>query len=397
MSEQIEQKHLNLVRTLVRMMVPVHLHDDAFQEGCVGLIDASRKYRSDQHASFTTYAGIRIRGAILDYLREQDTVSRGDRTMIKAIEHAELAAQNAAQPADDQHLAETVGISLERLQQYRQLAADVSGGPEELTMADKSEERLPSTTGDAFAEVARAETASIVRRAIAQLPERERRAMTLYYLHALTMAEAADVLGVTESRVSQLHTQAVSRLRELLRSAELPVSIAGPDLVDEFANQAVRDQEPDAVQSTCESGVINVRRPIVRHCKRTDCGIEFSWQPPPIGGRVPSYCEQHRYVKHRGSPRPTPQRVVRVGYEERRPGTHAVEVQVPAEEPQQLPQVVLPYLPPVPTANDYAVVLADMEAKRDALNEAIESLRKVAQLVGLPPPVAAPRAMGAAA
>lgn len=393
----IEQQHVNLVRgAIVVARVPEHLRDDAFQEGCLGLIDAAGKYDPSAGATFTTYAGIRIRGAILDYLRNQDLLSRSTRCMIKEIESAEMAAQSSAQPADEQQLADTVGISLERLRKYRQLAADTYGGTDELATNDSGEELVPANVSDPFIETARHETSIIVRRAIAQLPERERRVMTLYYLHGLTMLEAAGVMGVTESRVSQLHTQAVLLLRQMLRSRDLPEPMHGPDLVDEFEYlkphaPAPQEEHTESAEPVIETAEKTMRRPLVRTCQWTGCGIEFTWQPPPVGGRVPKYCETHRYSK----------RHALEGVERRERSQQMQQAQNEQQKPieVQLPTVAAPYVPQPASAHDYASVLADMEAKRDALNEAIAALRHAAQLVGLPHPAAtaALRSMGAAA
>lgn len=372
MEQQIEE-YVPLVSSVVRRIgnVPPHLIDDAIQEGMLGLLDASAKFKPDAGATFLTYASIRVRGAVLDFLRSQDVLSRDARQTLHQIDQAvsELAA-DATQRADDETIAAMAGVSLKKLALVR--AGASLQVPESLTYTDGEHggEERTADSHDVFEEVARNHDRRYVRYCLKVLGGRLREALELYYLHDLTMAEVAVRMGVTESRVSQLHTEAIPKLRKIFEAGRLP--------------------EPLQLQ---EEGS-EMRQPIERMCQRLDCEERFIWQPPPVGGRVPKYCPRHRYSKTSGAP----SRRLAVAVAAAREAQQAD----PDPEPQlqqqalQVPEVVVPYLPKAPTANDYAQVLADMEAKRDALNEAIAALRNVASLVGLPP-VAAPRAMVAAA
>lgn len=189
--------------------------DDLLQAGAVGLLEAAQHYDPSQGASFETYAGIRIRGAMLDELRRTDwtprSVHRSARGMaeaIRTIEHRE------GREAKDAEIAAQMGLDMSA---YVRLLQDASScrvlSVEEVTAAAEATPESrdgPSETHqrEAFAEA--------LAKAIAELPERERLVMSLYYDEELNLREIGSTLGVTESRVCQIHGQAVVRLRARL-------------------------------------------------------------------------------------------------------------------------------------------------------------------------------------
>lgn len=190
--------------------------DDLIQAGMIGLLEAAAHYASDRGASFETYAGIRIRGAMIDALRKQDwaprSVHRKARAAATAIREIEA---RAGREARDTEIAEAMGIGLDEYHRVLQdsLACQLSSideGGDATDVADRAADPLRETEGGAL----RAAVAD----AIAGLPERERLVMSMYYDDELNLKEIGAVLGISESRVCQLHGQALVRLRSRLRT-----------------------------------------------------------------------------------------------------------------------------------------------------------------------------------
>ncbi|SHG08930.1 RNA polymerase, sigma 28 subunit, SigD/FliA/WhiG [Streptoalloteichus hindustanus] len=196
---------------------------DLVQSGIFGLVDAIEKFEPERGLKFETYAMQRIRGAILDDLRAQDWVPRSVRSRARDVERAlERLEARLQRTATDAELATELGIGLGELRElYAQLQLTSVVALDELIAAGRGSASLAETLPDDRAEDP---VASLVdqdsRRqladAIAQLSERDRIVVTLYYFENLTLAEIGRVLGVTESRVCQLHTRAVLRLRTKL-------------------------------------------------------------------------------------------------------------------------------------------------------------------------------------
>ena len=192
---------------------------DLIQAGMIGLIEAVRHYDAAQGASFETYAGIRIRGAMLDEVRKSDwaprSVYRKSREMSRAIAKVENVKGGSAK---DHEIAEALGMTLE---EYHQTLQDVSGH-RVLSFEDVAldEERLADSLIDGTDDPSQAMQSEQTRhelvRAITDLPERERLVLSLYYHEELNLREIGQVLEVTESRVCQIHSQALLRLRARL-------------------------------------------------------------------------------------------------------------------------------------------------------------------------------------
>jgi RNA polymerase sigma factor for flagellar operon FliA len=197
------------------------LVDDLIQAGMIGLLEAARKYDSSKGASFETYAGIRIRGSIIDEVRKGDwtprSVHRNGRRISEAIQIIEARTGN---DANDTAIAQEMGVSVD---EYHKLLKD--------NVESKlfSVEELTTTQDDGYAEqlvgadigpMNRAEKDAFVGSladAIKTLPEREQLVLALYYDEELNLKEIGQILEVSESRVSQIHSQAAHRLRSRLR------------------------------------------------------------------------------------------------------------------------------------------------------------------------------------
>jgi RNA polymerase sigma factor FliA len=202
---------------------------DLVSYGMFGLIDALQKFEPGRGNKFETYAIPRIKGAIIDELRAMDWVPRSIRFKAREIEkaHADLEAMLKRQPSDKE-LAERLGISLRELHEVVSqisfvsvLALDelVSVGSdrgEQVSLIDTlADRRIDPTSG-----VESQETRGLLAAAINELSEREKIVVTLYYFEGLTLAEIGEILGVTESRVCQIHTKAVGGLRGQLTEVD---------------------------------------------------------------------------------------------------------------------------------------------------------------------------------
>lgn len=218
--DDLVERHAPLVARIAhhlkgRLPQTVEL-DDLIQAGMIGLLEAARNFSQERGASFETFAGIRIRGAMLDEVRRNDWVPRSvyrkSRELSRAIREIELHTGREAQPAA---IAARMGVSLP---EYHQLLQDVNCARvvsvEDLGYEDESVLEQIANTDDGGSEaLARLQLRSQMSEAIASLPEREGMVLSLYYDEELNLREIGDVLSVSESRVCQLHGQAVSRLR----------------------------------------------------------------------------------------------------------------------------------------------------------------------------------------
>jgi RNA polymerase sigma factor for flagellar operon FliA len=207
--------------------LPAHVDEgDLVSYGLLGLISAIERYDPDRDVKFETYAIARIKGSILDELRALDWVPRSVRSRARQIERAmaELESKLSRAPSDEE-LAKKVGISVEELEDSltdisrSSIAAldelwTISGsGGDQVALIDTIEDTQGPEPQSAFAQT---ELREMVADAITGLPEREKLVITLYYYEDLTLREIGEVLGVTESRVSQLHTKAILRLKARL-------------------------------------------------------------------------------------------------------------------------------------------------------------------------------------
>jgi RNA polymerase sigma factor FliA len=207
--------------------LPAHVDEgDLVSYGLLGLIAAIERYDPDRDVKFETYAIARIKGSILDELRAMDWVPRSVRSRAREIERAmtELESKLGRAPTDEE-ISAKVGITTEELENSltdisrSSIAAldelwTVSGsGGDQIALIDTIEDTQGPEPQSAFAQT---EMREAVADAISRLPEREKLVITLYYYEDLTLREIGEVLGVTESRVSQLHTKAILRLKARL-------------------------------------------------------------------------------------------------------------------------------------------------------------------------------------
>src|SRR5438876_1160491 len=212
--------------------LPAHVDEgDLVSYGLLGLIGAIERYDPDRDVKFETFAIARIKGAIIDELRSLDWVPRSVRTRARQIERAiaELERTLMRAPTDDE-IADKVGItgdeledSLTEISRTSIAALDElwspSGGGDQVSLIDTSEDQSgpnPEVT------LEQTDLKEALGEAISRLPEREKLVVTLYYYEELTLREIGEVLGVTESRVSQLHTKAVLRLKARLSGGGRP-------------------------------------------------------------------------------------------------------------------------------------------------------------------------------
>lgn len=227
-------KLLPLVRRValnLRGHLPAHVElDDLISDGTVGLIDAVRKFDPARGVTIESYARYRIRGAILDSLRDQDHASRDMRRRMKKIESTCQGLEHRlGRPAEDAEMAAAMGLSLK--QWYKRVAelqrigfeGTASRIPQEYNKRINEEDLPAAEAGNPFELCYRREQADLLSCALGCLTERERAIMTLYYKQSRTMKEIGACLGIDESRVSQLHSAAIVRLRSRVANMLRPV------------------------------------------------------------------------------------------------------------------------------------------------------------------------------
>jgi RNA polymerase sigma factor for flagellar operon FliA len=239
--DQLLLEHLPTVRYLARRIherLPQHVElDDLISAGVVGLIDAFSKFDHNKKVQFKSYAQFRIRGAILDSLRTLDWSPRELRRKGRAVEEAiRTVTQRLGRAPNEQEIAAEMELTLH---EFQQLLGDLKGleigslhmertedsGDQELAYIPGSPEEDP------LFRCLKGELKQRLTDAIDELPERERLVLTLYYYEELTMKEIGLTLGVVESRVSQIHSAAVLRLRvalAALQSGRSAVPLKGP-------------------------------------------------------------------------------------------------------------------------------------------------------------------------
>lgn len=223
--DSIIEQHAGLVRRIAhhlkgRLPASVQL-DDLVQAGMIGLLEASRNFDGSKGASFETYAGIRIRGAMLDEMRRGDWVPRSVHRNSRRIADAIQVVENEyGRDASDAEIASQLDMTLE---QYHHILNEVSTGKiigfEDLGVSDDvitSEELVNRNLP--FEGLETGHFRKALTDAISSLPEREALVLSLYYDEELNLREIGEVLNVSESRVSQIHSQSMHRLKSKLRS-----------------------------------------------------------------------------------------------------------------------------------------------------------------------------------
>jgi RNA polymerase sigma factor for flagellar operon FliA len=229
--DQLISEYLPYVKRIVQRLA-VHLPstvdiDDLMNVGVIGLIQAVDRYDPRRDNKFMTYAIFRIKGAVLSELRARDFLSRSNRRKIRELESAyQRLEQKLGREVDDKEIAQELGIELEQVYRTKQMSSISFVSLEELGVSSKDEKEklmnfLANNEDDALNLTKLKELKEALAEAIKQLPEKERLVVSLYYLDELTMKETGKVLGITESRVSQIHSQAIMHLRSKLRKQKL--------------------------------------------------------------------------------------------------------------------------------------------------------------------------------
>jgi RNA polymerase sigma factor for flagellar operon FliA len=219
---------LPLVRRMalkMRRNLPAHVDvDDLVSEGVLGLLDAARKYDAGKQVKIESYARHRIRGAILDGLRTLDTASRDLRKKNRKLEESVRTLEaTLGRPAEDEEMARALGLSLEELHrsvsELQGIGMDWLHPMQTLPPRQISEKNLVAENQESQFDLCyRRERREIANQALAGLSERERRIIVLYHGREMTMKQIGAELGIDESRVSQLHSGAVGRLRLIVNA-----------------------------------------------------------------------------------------------------------------------------------------------------------------------------------
>ncbi len=225
--DRVVLEHLPLVKAIavrVHENLPVHVDlDDLVHAGILGLFDAANKYNPDKQVVFSSYAKHRIKGAILDSLRQLDWASRDMRRRHKQVEAAtrDLAGTLQRAPTEAE-VAEKLGMDVDR---WRTMMLDLRNvGLISASTRSNEHEELPAPDFPAKAEsqpdsiCAREQLRSVLGDAMKKLPERYQTVVVLYYTKEMTMKEIGGVLGINESRVSQIHKSALEKMAVVLQS-----------------------------------------------------------------------------------------------------------------------------------------------------------------------------------
>jgi RNA polymerase sigma factor for flagellar operon FliA len=227
--QRLLNENLPEVRYIARRIhdrLPSHVpFEDLVHAGILGLIDAVDKFDPQKNVQLKSYARFRIRGAILDSLRQMDWSPRTLRRQARKIEetHRELAAELGRAPSE-QEIAARMGLALDDFQrllgELRGLdLASLQAQSEENGGEDPSVAVATRVEEDPFTLTLRSELRTLLTHAIDELDEKERKVLALYYLEEMTMKEVGAILDIGESRVSQIHTAALIRLRARLATS----------------------------------------------------------------------------------------------------------------------------------------------------------------------------------
>lgn len=224
---EIAEHYLQLVKIVcgrLAVSLPPHLdRDDLLSSGFFGLLDAIDRFDVTRNIKFETYAGVRIRGAILDYLRSKDWIPVTMRQKIRKYEQTVCRLENElGRPATDKEIADALEISVEELQTLIGQCNSATIIPlEEYFKTDVSEavDTNPANSTEFF------ELKETLAKAINRLPEKERTVISLYYYEELTLKEIALILKLSEARISQLHTKAIFRMRSYLAQSKADLTL----------------------------------------------------------------------------------------------------------------------------------------------------------------------------
>ena len=230
-SEQVIKEYAPMIKYVanrIALRLPPHIElDDLISVGVLGLIDAIEKFDSARGAKFKTYAEFRVRGAILDELRALDWVPRSVRQKASNLDNVCQGLQaKLGRPPEDEEVARAMGLSLEEffetINETRNMPIlsleDLGFSRDETDQHNLLDCLAGKADSDPQTQMRLTELKAIIATAIDSLPEKERLMISLYYYEELTMKEIGEVLTITESRVSQIHSKAVFKLRTKLKA-----------------------------------------------------------------------------------------------------------------------------------------------------------------------------------
>jgi len=228
--EDLIKSYLPLVKKVVHRLsgrLPKDVDiKEMINSGIIGLVDALEKYDPKHETNFSTYAQFRIRGAILDSFRSQDWLPRSLRFKSHQVEAAyHRREQKLGRPATDEEVAEELNITVDELQKLLgEVGSIVMLSFEELGFGHgedrfQADEWLASKAHDPLHKLLSGEKVGLIARALDRLPEKERLVISLYFYEELNLKEIGEILGVTESRASQIRSRALIRLKNYLRKA----------------------------------------------------------------------------------------------------------------------------------------------------------------------------------
>jgi len=229
---QLIHENLPYVKRIVHR-IATHLPssvdiDDLMNAGIIGLIEAIERYDPTRDNKFITYAVFRIKGAVLSELRSQDFLSRSARRKLRELESAFLRLeQKLGREVDDEEVATEMNLSLDKFYQIKRMASISFVSFDDIGCSSREEKEhlmnflMTNENKDALAITRLKEVEAGVARAIDQLAKKEKLVISLYYWDEMTMKEIGKVLEITESRVSQIHAQAIMHLRIILKKEGL--------------------------------------------------------------------------------------------------------------------------------------------------------------------------------
>lgn len=223
--------HLPLVQRVIERMkaaLPPHIEtEELVSVGVVGLVQAARSYRTDQGSAFSSYATLRIRGAVLDELRRMDWMPRRARAKARELkETINELEQKLGRVAMESEIAEALSLTSEEyadlLDEVRpitclELDGLVSEEDDETTLHEIVADENQTTADE---QISHKELLALVAKRIQRLPDMQKKVLALYYYEDMRLAEIAQVFGVTESRICQIHTQAIIALRAYIKTCQ---------------------------------------------------------------------------------------------------------------------------------------------------------------------------------
>lgn len=213
--EEFVQNHIPLVKKIalyIKRKLPSHIElDDLLQAGLIGLLEAKNNYNPDMGASFETYASIRIRGSIIDSLRDNSSFGRDTLKNMRMISEAiSRVEQRNQRPATIDEIVNELGITHE---EHFKISQDINLLFISSLSNEKMENEIEDDTGNPEKLLMRDKMKDKLKHLLTLLPEREQLVLSLYYVDELTFKQIGEVLDLTEARICQLHSQAIARLR----------------------------------------------------------------------------------------------------------------------------------------------------------------------------------------